>query len=355
MPEPDRPMSEPDRSSVNPQGGRLLPRRWGELALQVAFWFSFLALYQLARGVADRDPAKAFANGLRVIGFEREFSRESLELGLQHFAQTSRILSDVSAWTYWHSEFTVVGLALLWVYLRRREAFTRFRNTILLANGIGLIGYFVLPTAPPRLFPDLGYVDSLSHFGGLNRGSGFLQIATDPYAAMPSLHAADALIVGVTLALVVRRPLLKALWLLWPGWVWFCVLATGNHYWLDVFAGITVALVAMVVLRLPLAASRSRTRVGGTCSTQAAAPMGHLGEVGRSVPVLAVSALGPLLILAGIVWAVLQPYRLTFLHPDRQSFWWLAIEPPLLVVAIGVFFLLVTRGVIRDLKRGGTP
>ena len=55
------------------------------------------------------------------------------------------------SWTYWNSEFTVLGLALLYVYIRRHEAFTRFRNTVLLANILGLFGYVFMPTAPPRL------------------------------------------------------------------------------------------------------------------------------------------------------------------------------------------------------------
>lgn len=65
----------------------------------------------------------------------------------------------------------------------------------------------------------------------------------------------------------------------------------------------------------------------------------------------AVSLLGPLTILAGIVWGILQPYRLTFLHPRGQGFWWLAIEPPLLVAAAGlVFWLVVARQLLRDLE-----
>ena len=110
----------------------------------------------------------------------------------------------------------MIGLALLWVYLRRNEAFTRFRNTILLANVIGLVGYVLLPTAPPRLFTAFGFEDTLGQFGGLNHGSGLVELAANPYAAMPSLHAADALIVGVVLASVVRHWLVKVLWLLWP-------------------------------------------------------------------------------------------------------------------------------------------
>jgi membrane-associated phospholipid phosphatase len=152
------------------------------------------------------------------------------------------------SWTYWNSEFTVIGLALLWVYLRRNEAFTRFRNTILLANGLGMIGYVLLPTAPPRFFTTIGFDDTLAQFGGLNHGSGLVELASNPYAAMPSLHAADALIVGIILASVVRRTVFKVLWLLWPAWVWFAVMATGNHFWLDVLAGIVLAAATMALV-----------------------------------------------------------------------------------------------------------
>ena len=58
---------------------------------------------------------------------------------------------------------------------------------------------------------------------------------------MPSLHSADVLIVGVSLALLFRSPSFKAVWLLWPLVVWISVLATANHFWLDVVGGIVVA------------------------------------------------------------------------------------------------------------------
>jgi membrane-associated phospholipid phosphatase len=96
-----------------------------------------------------------------------------------------------------------------------------------------------MPTAPPRLL-GLGFVDS--HHDGL------VQLAANPYAAMPSLHAADSLIVGVVLALVTRRWWVKAFWIVWPAWVWFAVMATGNHFWLDCVAGMAVAAMAMAVV-----------------------------------------------------------------------------------------------------------
>src|SRR5919198_2662578 len=229
-------------------GRRVLPRGYADFALQLLIWFGFLFAYQLARGVADRDPSKAFANGWRVLDFEQRTTNHIIELTLQKLADSSAVLTDLVAWTYWNSEFTVVGLALLWVYLRRNDAFTRFRNAILFANVLGLIGYVFLPVAPPRMFPSLGFLDTLDSFGGLNHGSGIVSLAANPYAAMPSLHAADALIVGIVLATVVRRPLFKALWLLWPAWVWFAVMATGNHFWLDVLAGILLAAITLVVV-----------------------------------------------------------------------------------------------------------
>jgi hypothetical protein len=64
-----------------------------------------------------------------------------------------------------------------------------------------------------------------------------------------------------------------------------------------------------------------------------------------------VTALGPATSLAGIVWALAQPYRVTLLHPRGQGFWWLLVEPPLLVVAVGLAFaLLVAPGLVADLQ-----
>jgi membrane-associated phospholipid phosphatase len=182
-----------------------------------------------------------------VIGIERH-ANALFELTLQRLVDGSQVLATAASWTYWNSEFTVLGLALLWVYLRRNEAFVRFRNAILLANVIGLVGYVLLPTAPPRMFPDLGFNDTLSNFSELNHGSGVIEFAANPYAAMPSLHAADALIVGLVLASVCRSKVAKVLWLLWPAWVWFSVMATGNHFWLDVLGGVIVASIALIVV-----------------------------------------------------------------------------------------------------------
>lgn len=228
-------------------GRRYLPRGWLDLGVQMSIWFVFLLAYQVARGLADRDPTRAFGNALRVIGFE-ERAWGLYELTAQRVVDSSYLLAKLATWTYWNSEFTVISLTLLFVYLRRHWAFTRFRNAILATNVLGLLGYVLMPTAPPRMFPGYGFVDTLSRVSpGFNHESSLIQLASNPYAAMPSLHAADALVVGVTMAWVCRHRIVKLLWAIWPAWVSFTVVATANHYWLDVLVGVGVALVGLAL------------------------------------------------------------------------------------------------------------
>jgi membrane-associated phospholipid phosphatase len=216
-----------------------LPRGWSDLGRQLLIWFGFLGLYQVVRGFADRDPTRAFSNGYHVVDIETDVFNRLYELTFQQFVEQRHLLETAVQWTYWNSEFTVVGLALLWVYLRRHEAFNGFRNSILLANVLGLVGYFLMPTAPPRLL-GVGFVNQ--------HRDGVVTLLANPYAAMPSLHAGDALIVGVVLASVCRNWWAKALWIAWPFWVWFAVMATGNHFWLDCVAGVVVAILAMTAV-----------------------------------------------------------------------------------------------------------
>lgn len=71
----------------------------------------------------------------------------------------------------------------------------------------------------------------------------------------------------------------------------------------------------------------------------------------RTVAARVVSALGPATALAGVVWAIAQPYRITLLHPRGESFWWLVVEPPLLVIAVGLLFhFVVLPGLLEDLE-----
>jgi hypothetical protein len=73
--------------------------------------------------------------------------------------------------------------------------------------------------------------------------------------------------------------------------------------------------------------------------------------VARTARMKIVSAIGPTVVTAGLIWAILQPYRVTLLHPRGQSLWWLVIEPPVLVIGAGIVFaLLVARPLLADLE-----
>lgn len=71
----------------------------------------------------------------------------------------------------------------------------------------------------------------------------------------------------------------------------------------------------------------------------------------RSLRARAVTAIGPVTAVGGLVWAVAQPYRVTLLHPRGQGFWWLFVEPPLWVILVGVLFTFgVLPGLLEDME-----
>jgi membrane-associated phospholipid phosphatase len=226
---------------------RRLPRGWLHLLAQIGFWLGFYVVYQLARGFADRDVSAAFWNGIHVIRIE-SWTGTLFEPTLQRMVDSSSILITATTYTYWLSQFAVVGLSLIWVYFKYHEQFAGFRNWLIGANLVGLVCYVLVPTAPPRLYPEWGFVDTLAKHSSLNHESGLVALTANPYAAMPSLHSMDAFIVGVVMFGVCKSLAARILWLLWPAWVWFSVMATGNHYWLDVLAGVVLAILTGLLL-----------------------------------------------------------------------------------------------------------
>ena len=231
---------------------RFPPRGWKDLVGQVALWAGFAAVYELVRWTASGERGAAVANATAVIRAERR-----LHLFFEHDLQRAaidgpRVALHLADWTYWLAQFVVVLAAFVWVYLRRYRLYPRFRNAFFLANTVGLIAYFTVPLAPPRLFPEEGLIDTLRRYEGLNMHSGIIRGLANQYAAMPSLHAADALIVGVMLCAATRRPLLRIAILAWPLWVSLALLITGNHFWLDIAAGLALGAAALFVAQLRL-------------------------------------------------------------------------------------------------------
>ena len=70
----------------------------------------------------------------------------------------------------------------------------------------------------------------------------------------------------------------------------------------------------------------------------------------RSLRVLAIESLGPLTILGGVVWAILQPYRIVFFDHAGKGFYDYLVQPPLLVIGVGLLFsLAIAPGLVKDL------
>jgi hypothetical protein len=228
--------------------GRVLPHGPRDFLFQLSLWLGFGLAYQVARGLADRSALEAIQNGLVVIDAERAL-HALVELDIQRTVLHGGDLAlEAVNWTYWLSQFAVLGVALLWIYLYRNDAFVTVRNWIFATNLLALVGYVLMPTAPPRMFPDQGFVDTLALSASVNHGSGLIELASNPYAAMPSVHSADALVIGFVMATLVKSRWAAMLWTFWPTWVWFSVMATGNHFWLDIVAGVGVAVLAGTIV-----------------------------------------------------------------------------------------------------------
>ena len=226
--------------------GAWLPHGWRDFWLQALVFWTFNASYELTRGFTDGQASVAFENARRLMQAERDLSL-FVELDVQRWMLDSPILMQkIANWTYLNCQFTVSFGFLFWIYLRRNHAFYFVRNTILFADFIGLVGYATIPMAPPRFFTQVGFVDTL-HQEAVNLQTGFIASLANPYAAMPSLHTAYAVTLGVTGVLVSKRLLWRTVWALYPGLVLFSIVSTGNHFVLDAVAGAFVALFAAIL------------------------------------------------------------------------------------------------------------
>lgn len=227
---------------------RWLPKGGSDALVQLSLFVMADILYETVRGVAESNAAVAFANARTIVDLEQSTGL-FFEQGLQAWAMGQRILIDGANFMYVNSHFVMTTGALVWLYLRHNERFYFVRNMFMVAMGLALAGYVLLPTAPPRFFPELGFVDTIAYYVNVQHDSGLVALFFNPYAAVPSMHVAFALMVAVPALLVVRNRLAKVLWALYPLAVTFVVLVTGNHWFMDAVAGAFVAGTSALVAR----------------------------------------------------------------------------------------------------------
>lgn len=244
---------------------RLLPRGVPDLVLQLALLEAGYLLYRLVRGWID-DPqgaAVAFENGRTIIELERHVGL-FLEPTVQQLAGATGLLSDGASWLYINAQTTVTLGALAYLYLRRNGSFYFVRNMFMVSWVLALCGYVLFPAAPPRFFPEWGFVDSVANFTGVPPTSEVANTLFNPYAAVPSMHVAFALMIGIPLATLARRPAVRWFWRLYPVLVVWVVVVTANHFIFDAVLGALVAGAAATTATLLGMARESWAFAGGT-------------------------------------------------------------------------------------------
>jgi hypothetical protein len=192
------------------------------------------------------------------------------ELALNQVVSGHVLLAVPAAYFYSTLHYLVTPLVLLWMYRRHREQYRLARTTLAIGTLLALAGFYLYPTAPPRLLAGAGLEDTLARVkawgwwggdGSVPRGMGSL---SNQFAAMPSLHVGWAVWSGVLVASFATHRLTRAIGAVYPVLTTLVVLGTGNHYLVDTVAGAAVigigALAALAALAVN--APRGQARVG---------------------------------------------------------------------------------------------
>lgn len=219
---------------------RRLPRGPRDALFQLGLFITADLFYEIVRGIVEGRDQVAFANARAIVGIERALGL-FFEPGLQAGILSKTWLIEAANWAYMNTHFFITTAFLIWLYLARNNSFYFVRNMFLVAMAMALVGYMLVPTAPPRMLASMGFIDTVAEVSSVSNDSTLARILINPYAAMPSMHMAFALLISVPAAMLVRNIALKALWALYPALVFFVIIVTANHFWLDALAGALVA------------------------------------------------------------------------------------------------------------------
>jgi len=225
---------------------------------RVRLWLELLILgvgyyvYSLIANRAPRTVDTAFARTRQLLRLEAD-----LHVGVEHTLNIwwagDHLRTVLGNLYYDGAHFLVPGIVLVWLALRRREAYRPLRSVLLVTSLIGLAVFWLYPVAPPRLLPGAGFIDTVATvrtFGG--GGSHGLSSAENPFAAMPSLHVAWAAWAALCVALVARRTWVRVGVWLHPIATVFIIMVTGNHLLADAVGGaaaLALGVGLVVVLR----------------------------------------------------------------------------------------------------------
>ncbi len=224
---------------------RAVVRAWPRAARELALVVLVYSGYWAVRNLLGDDRALAMRNAHRLLDLQR-----ALGVDWEHGVQAAlgdRLIMKTLNIVYTTTHFAVTIGVLLWLFVSRsRFTYSHWRTGLLATTCIALVGYASFPLMPPRLVPGIGIIDSLSVYGSLwDYHSGPVGKLSNQYAAMPSVHVAWALWCTMTLWSVSKgrsRPPVRVLAVAYTVLVALAVVATGNHWVLDIAGGIVVTL-----------------------------------------------------------------------------------------------------------------
>ncbi|MFI0260088.1 phosphatase PAP2 family protein [Streptomyces sp. NPDC017056] len=265
------------------------PRWWTELPLLALVYVAYSAGRLVARG----DAHTATGHGQTILRWE-ELLRLDPERALNRLFTATPALGIPADFAYASLHYLVTPAVLIWLWHRRPERYRTLRTWLMLATLIGLVGFTLLPTAPPRLLDaGSGFADTMARFASYGwwggdasapRGLGGM---TNQFAAMPSLHVGWALWCGVVLWKLGRKRSTRALGVAYPLLIVLVVMGTANHYLLDALAGTAVMGLGLLLTRPALRAAdrvRARLGAGGAPGTHADVSGGCETSAGERIP-----------------------------------------------------------------------
>jgi hypothetical protein len=220
------------------------PRWWGELL--VIAWLAWL--YDIVTNLAPLREKLALTHARDILSFEQSL-HIAPELALNRWLVGHHVLGTILSYYYDNAHFIVTLGLLGWLWWKRADIYRPLRSALVMINAIGLIVFWRYPVAPPRMLVGFTDVVASSHtIGSWHTGS----LATDAnqVAAMPSLHIAWAAWCGLAMWRISSRMWVRVLALLYPCVTAFAVLATGNHYVLDLIGGLLTFALALALVRL---------------------------------------------------------------------------------------------------------
>ena len=191
------------------------------------------AVYGGVRALTEGELETAFANAGRILDLEQTLGL-AWERSIQGAILASDTIVTLANWVYIWGHWPVIVAVAAFLYASHRDRYRLLRNAMFISGGIGFAFFALLPVAPPRFLP--GYVDTI-----VEQSSSYRTLQppslTNAIAAMPSLHFGWNLLVGVVLFGATRHVLVRGFAVAMPAAMAFAVVATANHFVLDVIAG----------------------------------------------------------------------------------------------------------------------